>query len=56
MLAAALFVVSDTDARCQAPGRVEPMKRRMRGHSSAHAVLSPAEVPPSVSVTPSASL
>jgi hypothetical protein len=52
MLAAALFVVPDTEARCQAP-RVEPVKRRMRGHSSARAVLSPADVPPTVSVTPS---
>jgi hypothetical protein len=49
-------VVSDTDAECQAPGRVEPMKRRMRGHASARAALPSADVPPSVSVTPSASL
>ena len=56
MLAAALFVVSDTDQRCQTPGRVEPMKRRMRGHSSAGAALSPADVPPSVSVRPNVSL
>jgi hypothetical protein len=55
MLAAALFVVSDTDAGCQAPGRVEPMKRRLRRHPSARAVLSPADVPPSVSVPPGAS-
>ena len=57
LLVAGLFVVSHTDGGCQTPGRArtDPMNRKMRGHSSARAALSPADVPPSVWVSPSAS-